>query len=70
MFCVLPKLNLPGLKCPCKIHGNIHAKKSIHLKILEWTSMVHGHGMDTRIFVFFNEWIIWQGHFNPGCFSL
>jgi len=22
----------PGLKCPCKIHGNINAEKSIHLK--------------------------------------
>jgi len=31
------------LKYPCNVHGNIYAEKSIHLKILEWTSMVHGH---------------------------
>jgi len=30
------------LKYPCNVHGNIHAEKSIYLKILEWTSMVHG----------------------------
>ena len=40
---------LPGSWVPCKIHGNIHAEKSIHLKILEWASIVHGYGRDPRI---------------------
>jgi len=40
---------MPGFKCRCKIHGNIHAEKPIPLKILEQTSMVHGHGMQTWI---------------------
>ena len=56
-------LNILGLECPCKIHGNIHAEESILLKILEWTFMVHGHGMDTQISIlFFNEWIIRFGY--------
>jgi len=33
----------PGLKYPCNVQGNIHARESIHLKILEWTFMVHGY---------------------------
>jgi len=36
---------LPGLKYPC----DVHAEKSIHLKTLEWTSMVQGYSTDTWI---------------------
>jgi len=33
---------VPKSKYPCNAQGNIHAEKSIHLKILEWkTLMVH-----------------------------
>jgi len=31
---------------------NIHAAKYIHLKILEWTSMVHGYSIDTWISIY------------------
>ena len=51
----------PGLKCPCKIHGNIHAEKSIHLRFLEWTTVVHGH-TDIHSCIF-NGWIIRHGYF-------
>jgi len=34
------------LKCPCNVHRNTHAKKSIHLKI-RMTSMVLGYEMDS-----------------------
>ena len=66
---IFPKV--PRLKCPCKIHGNNHAKKSIHLKILEWTYMVHGHSRDLRISIRVFKWMdnsawILHGHFNPG----
>ena len=47
-----------GLKGTCKIHGNINAEKSIHLTILEWTPMVHGHTDSC----FLNEWIIRHGY--------
>jgi len=40
-------IELPGLKYPCNVHSNIHAKKSIHSKILEWTSIVHEYSIDT-----------------------
>jgi len=45
------------LKYPCNAHGNIHAEKSIHLKILEWTSIVHGCSINTwiSICIFVNE---------------
>ena len=45
----------PGLKYPC----NIQAEKFIHLKILEWTSMVHGYSIHLCIF---NKWIIRHGY--------
>jgi len=38
-----------GPKYPCNVHGDILAEKSIHMKIPEWTSMVHGH-VDSCIF--------------------
>ena len=42
---------VPGFKYPCNLHGNIHAEKSIHLRIPEWTSVVHGHvDIDSCIF--------------------
>jgi len=34
-----------GLKYPCMVIY-IHVEKSIHLKILEWTSLVHGYSID------------------------
>ena len=37
-----------GLKSPWSVHSNIHPK-NIHLKIPEWTSMVHGYSIDTWI---------------------
>jgi len=63
----LMKAGLSGLKYPYNVHGNIHAEKHIHLKIPEWTSMVHGHSMDTSIFIRvfeymnFSAWIL-HGH--------
>ena len=37
------------------VRGNIHAEKPIHLKIFEWTSMIHGYSIDicTLICVYF-----------------
>jgi len=39
----------PGLKYPCNANVNVHSEKSIHLKIIEWTSMVHGYSIDLWI---------------------
>jgi len=48
-------LNYRGVEA--SMDDNIHAKKSIHLKILERMPVLNGHGMDPQIFisVFFNE---------------
>jgi len=45
----VPTRKNSALKYPCNVPGNIHAKKPIHLKILEWISMVHGYRIDTWI---------------------
>jgi len=66
---------LPGLKYPCNVHGNIHAGNYIHLKILEWASMVHGYNTDTwipicifPIDVLFGMDIAWT--LQPGCLRM
>ena len=38
------RTHIPGYSCT--VHGNIHAEKSIFLKILERTSVVHGYSID------------------------
>jgi len=41
----------PELKYSCNVYVTIHTGKSIHLKTLEWTFMVHGHSKRTWVFI-------------------
>jgi len=65
---------ISGLKYPSKVNGIIHAEKSFHLKILEWTSMLHGYSIHRHMDIrehfqcIDNSAWIFHGHFNPGLF--
>jgi len=50
------------------VYGNIHAGKSIRLKIPEWTSMAHRYSVNSWMFMYFqlindSSWIS-HGYFN------